>query len=664
MAKEPIILDFETYFNRKLKGDLQYSLSKLSYPEYILDQRFRVHLLGVERKGKQDFIVPQDIPKFLKSLKGGQTIVGHNLFFDAAILAWRYDWRAERYIDTLSMANHYLGPARESGSGKNDLDAVAQKLGLKIRKKDLSFMDGVEHPTPGDLMRLTEYLKTDLTLGRQVYEKLLPHIANPEAELWLMDHTLRIFLDRHLVINPKRLASTRKLVDKRRQERVKASGMTSIVLASNPQFAAELRKRLKANNVKMPMKRGKNGMIPALAKDDHAFLKLAEHPIKSIANLVRGRLVERSSANIVARLNTMQKFINRGIPVHLVYYGAHTGRWSAGGGFNFLNLTSPDRAHDPVDREIAVAIRETIEAGSGETFVAADASQIEKRNLVWLTEEPKLQASFARGADPYSEFISEVLDEDIHKPTGKEKPAEAAHLTLMRGAGKIAVLGLGFGMGVDKFFTQLRSKSPGIAKMIDAGKIDIKFAGKVVEKYRNMYPAIPQFWNEIDTTFKRVLADGETESVGRDGAVTISRLDETSVGITLPSGRVLYYRKLRWEKNVGQRSFVGFDGVRVTRNDTNYELRYGNGQKIYGGLLTENVVQAIARDILVLSIKKMELAKFPIVLHVYDEIVARVKLAQAKKAQALLVKSLSTPPPWGKGMILDAEGRTERTLSK
>lgn len=664
MAKlEPIIFDFETYFNKKLKGDLQYSLSKLSYPEYIYDSRFQVHLLGVDRNGKQDFIAPRDIPKFLKGIKGA-VVIGHNLFFDAAILAWRYDWRAERYIDTLSLANHYVGPARESSNGRNDLDTLARKLGIAVQKKDLSFMDGVAVPTPGDLLRLKEYLGTDLTITRKVADKLLPRIANAELELWLIDHTLRIFLDRQLAINPKQVTKTRKLVNTRLAERVKASGTTPAVLASNPQFATELRSRLKKYNVKMPTKRGKNSIIPALAKDDPGFLKLAEHPIKPIADLVRGRLVLRSSANVLARLNTMDKFHERGIPVHLVYYGAHTGRWSAAGGFNFLNLTSPDRANDPVDREIAKSIRESIEADTGETFVAADASQIEKRVLAWLAEESKLERGFANGDDIYSEFISDVLDEDIHKPTGKEKPAVAAHLTLMRGAGKIAVLGLGFNMGVDKFFTQLRSKSPGIAKMIADGRIDLKFAGKVVEKYRKTYTEIVKFWTVIEDAFKRVLAGGEDEHVGRGGALRIERIDDTSVGIALPSGRILYYRNLRWEQHAGTRTFVGYDGKRVTRTGNNYELRFGNGKKIYGGLLTENVVQAIARDIMVLSIRKMELAKFPVVLHVYDEIVAQVKKGKAKKAEALLVKSLSTPPPWGQGMILAAEGRTERTLSK
>lgn len=655
MKREPLIFDFETYF------DKQFSLKKFSYPEYIFDPRFSIHLLGVDDGGKHSFIIAKDIPRYLKSVKG-RDVIGHNLFFDAAILAWKFNWRASRYIDTLALANHYLGPAKESGSGKNDLDNLAAKLGLKLRKKDMSFMVGVKEPTPGDLLRLEEYLGTDLSMTRQVAGKLLPHLANPEFELWLIDHTLRMYLDKPLAVDPKKLASTRTLVQKLRAERIRASKTTEATLASNPQFAAELRKRLTLAHISLPMKRGKKGMIPALAKDDPAFLKLAESPILNISNLVRGRLVVRSSANVLARLATMERFIERGIPVHLVYYGAHTGRWSSAGGFNFLNLTSPDRANDPVDRIIAAAIRDSIIPGKGEVYVSADAAQIEARVNAWLAGEVSMNEAFAKGQDIYSDFISDVLGERIHKPTGKEPKSVQAHLTLMRGAGKIAVLGLGYNMGVDKFFQQMRSKSPALAKLIDAGKIDLKFAGKVVETFRRKYKHIANLWGVMDTAFKEVFAGGGDRTVG---PLRFTLIDETTVGIHLPSGRIMYYRNLRWEKRIGSMTYVDFNGKRVSRSgQTSYELKYGTGKKVYGGLLVENVVQSMSRDILVIALHRAELSKYPVVLHVYDSITVRVPKAKAKKALALLEGMLSKAPPWAKGLVLGAEGHIAGNLNK
>lgn len=651
------VVDFETYY------DKDYSLKKLSYPEFIYDPRFKVHGLGVDRKGRQEFVLAADLPKYLPTLKDDILVV-HNGFFDIAVLSWRYDFHPAYIIDTLGLANHVLGSARDGGSGRNDLDSLAERLGLTVRKGDLSFMLGINDPTPGDLLKLQEYVFGDLSITRQVLQKLLPRMTNSEFELWLLDHTLRLYADRKLAIDPEKIEATIALVEKRRTERVTASGVNNTVLSSNKQFATELAKRLKKAKVAMPMKRGKKGMIPALAKTDSGFLKLAEHPNKSISDLIRGRLVERSSTVALARLRTMTLMGSKGIPVQLVYYGAHTGRFAGGGGFNFQNLTSPDRAIDPVDREIAASIRSAIVAGDGQVFVAVDAAQIEARVLAWLAGEEQLLADFASGADIYSQFISGVLGEDIHKPKGDEPKEVQQHLKLMRGVGKIAVLGLGYNMGVDKFLLQLRG-NPDAAKLIDAGKIDIKFAASVVQGYRHQYPQIVQLWTDYNNAFQMAYK-GAVRDVG---PIRFARLNDglmpgKAVGITLPSGRVLTYRNLHLEKRTGKATFTGTDGRTKTIERDGYELKHGLGQKIYGGLLAENITQAVARDILAESIQRSEAAGFPVALHVHDEIVLRVPKVRGKEAYEFLLKSLSTPPAWGSGLVLSAEGRIGPDLGK
>jgi DNA polymerase len=396
-----IILDFETYF------DSDYSLRKLSVPEYIHDRRFKVHGLAVDNGKQQLFIPPDDIGLFLKTVQQ-DILVFHNAFFDAAILRWHYDFQPAYMLDTLLMANHVLGSARDTGQ-RNDLATLANRLGIEAKGKELETVKGVRNLDETQFNILAEYAKRDARITRKVYNHLFAQMTNVEFELWLMDHTLRIYTDKLLAVDLDKIKATIQLVQKRRVEVVKASGVTPEVLASNKQFAAELTARLKTAGIPMPMKTPpkprKDGVksIPALAKLDAGFIALSDSPADAVRNLVRGRLVERSASTAIARLTKMKMFHGiGGIPVHLVYYGAHTGRFSGGGGFNFQNLTSPARATDSVDREIASSIREAFSPGEGNVFVACDAAQIEARVLAWLAGEDQITETFRQGGDIYS----------------------------------------------------------------------------------------------------------------------------------------------------------------------------------------------------------------------------------------------------------------------
>lgn len=666
-----VIFDFETFYSK------EFSLRKknedgvtMSYQEYILDERFAVHVLGIDVDGQQLMVAEADIPETLKEYED-DLIVFHNAFFDAAILAWKYNWRPKFMIDTLALANHVMGTAKETGAG-NDLDSLAERLDMDVQKKDLSFMLGVRYPSPGQLAMLQEYLFTDLTMGRKILDKLLPRVTNQDMELWLQQHTIRMYTDRRLQVDMAMVEKTRQLINVRRKERVAASGVDNTVLSSNAQFAAELKTRLGKYNVKLPMKLsapskkdGARKMIPALAKGDPGFQKLIEHKIPQISDLVRGRLVERSAVVALARLKTLQRFADVGIPVHLVYYGAHTGRFAGGGGFNFQNLTSSDRAIDAVDREIAASIRAAVVAGAGNVFVAVDAAQIEGRVLPWLAGDEKSLAEFASGIDRYSAFISGVLGEDIHKPVGDEPADVKQHLKLMRQVGKEAVLGLGFNMGVDKFYATLKAggqiKSPDLAKFVDGGGITIPMVAKMVKTFRESYPDIPAFWAELNAAFMAAFY-GKEQTVGY---LHFSRPEPGVVTMTLPNGRAMYYRDLRTEKREGTTKFTGLDGKLKTMKHEGRELRYGNGHKIYGGLLAENATQAVARDILVeQGIYAAENAGYPVVLTIHDEVVCRVPEVQGPVVLDFLIKSLSTAPEWGAGLILGAEGRISKHLGK
>jgi hypothetical protein len=196
-----VILDFETYYSKADK----YTLRHLSYPEFIHDRRFKVHGVGVQEYGQEPRMVwAEDIADFLPTLDG-KIVVVHNGFFDLGILAWHYDWRPSWVIDTLLLANHVLGSARDSGAGKNDLASLAERLELSVRKGDLSFADGVKELDEGERAVMEVYVKGDLLVTRGVLDKLLPRVTNRDFELWLADHTLRIYTDKPLPVDMDRV---------------------------------------------------------------------------------------------------------------------------------------------------------------------------------------------------------------------------------------------------------------------------------------------------------------------------------------------------------------------------------------------------------------------------------------------------------------------------
>jgi hypothetical protein len=644
-----VILDFETFYDMKAGYHLRRHQKGLTTPEYIHDPRFKVHGLAYDLDGKQEFLRPPAIPAFLETVQD-DIIVMHNAYFDAGILTWRYKFRPAFMLDTIAIANHVLGAAVDGVGGKKDLATLSEKLSLEAGSKgDLSFMDGVRDPDEAQLLALGAYACQDVRLGRGVLDTLLPHVGNEGFEFWLLDHTLRIYTEKLLAIDTDKLKAAAALIDQARKTTVAAGHCDLKVLASNKQFGVELEARMRRAKLKLPTKRGKRGIIPALAKGDPEFIALTDCEVPDVADLVKARLAERSAITVAARLATMRRYAALGgIPVQLVYYGAHTGRFAGGGGFNFHNFTSPGRAADEFTRTVAIAVRECIVPGEGNVFVDTDASQIEARVEAWLADETLLTEAFRAKEDVYSTFIGGALEEDIHKPTDADPKDNHLYLKLMRQVGKEAVLGLGFSMGVDKWRERLAKEKNLLPMLKDGAKLNLEVCQGIVDHYRNTYTNIVQFWDDLNKAFTAAI-HGATRRVGK---LLFKKVGPRAVGIVLPSGRTLYYRDLRQVPEKGPRGMIR----RVWRHGS------GKGQRIYGGLLAENVSQAVARDILAEAIYAMEQAGYPVVLHVHDSIINRVPRRKGQDCLAFAYKTLTTPPEWGEGLVLDAEGHVGENL--
>src|SRR5205807_1413867 len=126
----------------------------------------------------------------------------------------------------------------------------------------------------------------------------------------------------------------------------------------------------------------------------------------------------------------------------------------------------------------------------------------------------------------------------------------------------------------------------------------------------------------------------------------------------LPSKRVLRYQNPRMIQESREIEYVDEDGEPRTLVKDDASPVYGSspGIHVYGGLLTENVVQAVARDILADAVLRLERNRWQVSLHVHDEVVLHVSADKARACLEAAVTSLSTPPAWARGLVLAAEG--------
>ena len=127
--------------------------------------------------------------------------------------------------------------------------------------------------------------------------------------------------------------------------------------------------------------------------------------------------------------------------------------------------------------------------------------------------------------------------------------------------------------------------------------------------------------------------------------------------LQLASRRELIYRDCEIRPSEFQEiTFYNTSGECESRIIEQQSIQYRNSTSLYGGKLTENVVQAIARDLLVRVILECEKAGIPIVLHIHDEVIACVPEVQAEQAMEKMIQIWRTVPQWAEGLVLDAEG--------
>lgn len=523
------------------------------------------------------------------------------------------------------------------------LEKAAEALGLDIQK-DMAgnrLMKQMCRPRAihGDVLewwddaerrsRLHAYCKTDVATEKAV-KKVTRRLSPQERRVWIHDQRINsrgVFIDMKLVRAAKKFAA---IALDRANANIRAltdgdvEGVTKV-----KDFTRFLQE--------------KGVAIDNLRKDTVRDLLKTE-----ITGALRDLVEIRAEAGrtSVAKLDAMEQcvcrdWVARGL---LLYHAASTGRW-AGKLIQPQNFPRPDVKSvekfiplvmagdvDAVDLEaaplavIASMLRSMITARPGRRFVAADFAGIEARGVAWLAGQWDLVKMFAGGGKLYEDMAGTIYNRD---PAGIPKDS------VERFVGKETVLGCGFQMSGPTFGGHLQKKAGIILPEAELRRI--------VKAYREKYPKIPELWRNMNGA-----AIQAVQSPGTPFYASHTTLRFVKTGaylwMILPSGRPLAYaaprivmRTMPWDLEPcvdcyleGTEGEYGADDCPHKRRDkrpaveisaVNSLTKQWERTHLYGGLLTENAVQAIARDVMAEAMGRVEDAGYPVVLTVHDEII-------------------------------------------
>lgn len=593
-----LTVDFETYYT---STDLGFKTQTTE--EYIRDPRFEVIGVAVQvGAGEPQWFsgTHEQIKVWFNQFDWDSSMVlAHNAMFDMAILNWHFGIKPYAIADTLSMARAVHGT--EVG---NSLAKLAEhyKLGVKgtevvnaINKRRLDF-------TPTELAAYGQYCCNDVSLTYDLFICLLEPFN--KLELRLIDATIRMFTEPVLRLNVPLLEQHLLEVKTRKQELLDKTGVTVDDLMSNQKFAEVLKGLGVVPPTKISATTGKETL--ALAKSDEEFKALADHPDERVQALVAARLGNKTTLE-ETRTERLLSIAKRGtMPVPLSYYAAHTGRWGGADKLNLQNL--PSRGDN------AGKLKTAIQAPEGHVIIDCDSSQIEARVLAWFAGQHDLVEAFRDGKDVYKIMASAIYKKAADEITKSE-----------RFVGKTTILGSGYGMGAAKFQAQLKNFGT---------DIPLEEAQRIINVYRETYPWIPALWKAGQMAID-AMARGRTAKWG-NGAVVVG-----SGGILMPNGLYQRYPSLRKMKDKdGKEQYI-------------YDSRKG-AVKIYGGKLTENICQGLARCIIgeqLLRINK----RYRVVLTVHDAVAWIAPKEEAEEAKAYGMECMRYVPAWAEGIPLNCE---------
>ena len=633
-----VTADFETFYSTT------HSLSKMPPIQYVVHPDTEIMSVALKINNEPTKVyIGDEVEPALRAIDWSDAFVlGHNMAeFDALILSYRYGINPKQWGCTQAMARPFLAKTISLS-----LDSLCEHFG--IEGKDKEALENVKGKhlcdfTAEELDRYREYNRGDVDKCFEIFMKLRPMFT--KREFFVMDATIRMATEPSFVLN--RDILVKELEEERERKRILLLDVATMIgaykpgmsddeaaeaarktLASAPKFSELLR----AVDVPVPMKYSKTDptkKIPALAKTDEEFIALQEHDDPMVSAAAQARLGVKSTLLETRITRFLENTVEDKLPILLSYYGADTtGRWSGSGKLNQQNLPRIPRMKDgTIIPKPTNVLRLCLQAPKDHMVVVADLSGIELRVNHFLWKVPTSMAMFQADpekADLYKDFASTLYN------VGRDEVSKE-----QRQIGKVAHLGLGFGAGAATF--QIVAKQQG---GVDLTEDEAK---QIVWLWRSTYSEIAMGWKTCHAALPAIY-EGSEQAIDPWGLChTIPG------GIKTPQGQILYPH-LRCDSN---------------EETGRSEWFYGVGRhkaRIYAGKIDENIVQHLAREIIVdnaMAVYKE--TGFRPKHTVHDELIYVVPEKEAEGLLANLQSHMRTPPAWWPELVTWSEGDIAKT---
>jgi len=277
---------------------------------------------------------------------------------------------------------------------------------------------------------------------------------------------------------------------------------------------------------------------------------------------------------------------------------------------------------------ISSMIRSLIVAEGDHKLWVYDYKSIEPRVLSWLAEETTMLEGYRQGKDIYKALAAQIYQVPEEQVTKQQ-----------RQFGKMGILGCGYGMGTEKFFQSCLNMGLNTTP---------EEAFHVVSVYRAYYSSIKKFWKNSEQALRDAFDNAGTPMpFGCDDCLVAYRERDGDLQVKLPSGRSLFYPRPfynysddDWRPSLTYITVMGTKAIE---------------KSLYGGLIVENIVQAVARDLMCHAMLHMDRAGFNITMTVHDEIVCEQPDGTEGRIKEF-EKIMTTPPSWGQGIPIEVEG--------
>ena len=480
------------------------------------------------------------------------------------------------------------------------------------------------------------YCRQDVVAEHNILRRL-EQFPMPEEEerLWQMDVRMNAFGVR---VDEKLTDGALYIDDRSRQDLMgEAMGITGI---DNPNSTVQLMEWLEKNGT------GTDNLRKATVTD-----LLAGQPADNVKRMLEIR--QQLGKTSVKKYEAIRKAKGEDGRVRGLtqYYGANrTGRW-AGRLVQMQNLPrnyigTLDEARKLVEQKnyeglrmiygnvpdtLSQLIRTAFIPSEGNKFVVADFSAIEARVIAWLAGEQWVNEVFATHGKIYEATASQMF----HVPVEKIKKGNPEYS--LRQKGKVATLALGY--------------QGGTAALIAMGALDMGLTEEelpdIVARWRNANRRICDLWYRVEQAALMAMQTAQPQAV--NGLVFSLEGDllygQTFLTVQLPSGRKLFYPKPFLQENQ-------FGKLALHYYSTGSSKKWGV-ESTYGGKMTENIVQAVARDCLAETLKRIEDRGLHVVFHVHDEVIID---APEETTVDEVCGLMAEPIPWAPGLILKGAG--------